>query len=105
MLRYAYTNLSTDPSTAPLLFVEPNLNVRYNRTRATELAFETFSVPSFDIMKSALLSSFAAGRSTCIVVDSGETATYAVPVIDGGILTRAMMRYNIGGQYITDCLR
>jgi actin-related protein len=72
-----------DAGTAPLLLVEPNLNVRDNRIKLTELIFEKFGVPFFDIMKSAMLSSFAAGRSTSIVVDSGETATYVVPVYDG----------------------
>jgi len=63
--------------------VEPNLNIRDNRIKTTELVFEKFEVPSFDIIKSAVLSSFAAGRSTSVVVDSGETATFAVPVNEG----------------------
>jgi actin-related protein len=78
--------------------------VRDNRIKLTELLFEHFCVPSLEISKNSILSSFAAGRSTSVVIDSGATATHVTPVHEGYALTRAMMTYAVGGEYITDRL-
>ena len=48
-----------------------------------ELMFEKYNVPAFFLVKNAVLSAFANGRSTALVVDSGSTHTSAVPVHDG----------------------
>ena len=45
--------------------------------------FEKYNVPAFFLVKNAVLSAFANGRSTALVVDSGSTHTSAVPVHDG----------------------
>ena len=42
-----------------------------NREKMTEIAFETFKAPAFYVEMQAVLSLYASGRTTGIVLDSG----------------------------------
>ena len=70
-----------------------------------ELMFETFNVPAMYISMQAVLSLYASGGTTGIVVDSGDGVTHVVPVYEGFALTHAIARIDIGGRDITDFLR
>jgi actin-related protein len=48
---------------------------------------------------------YAAGRTTGLVLDSGEGSTTAVPVYEGFALTSAITRSDIGGCDVTDQLQ
>jgi actin-related protein len=63
--------------------------------------FEKYNVPAFFLVKNAVLAAFANGRATGIVVDSGATHTSAVPVQDGFVLTQAIVKSPLGGDYIS----
>jgi len=63
--------------------------------------FEKYSVPAYFLVKNAVLAAFANGRATGIVVDSGATHTSAVPVQDGFVLTQAIVKSPLGGDYIS----
>lgn len=75
-----------DPKDHPFLISESNFHNRESRLKFAEIMFEKFEVPAVYAAKSAVLSSFASGRSTSLVFDSGATATWAVPVHDGYVL-------------------
>jgi actin-related protein len=45
--------------------------------------FETFSIPAFYVANSAVLPLYAAGRTTGIVLDSGDGVSQTVPVYEG----------------------
>ena len=85
----------------PLLFSEPSLHNKTNRTKLTEFMFEKYKIPAIYICKSAVLSGFSCGRSTCLVFDSGHNSTYAVPVSEGYALQKCLIKNNIAGNYIT----
>ena len=51
-----------------------------------------------------MLPSFAAGRSTSLVLDSGASTTYAVPIHDGLALNKGIVKFDIGGETITRLL-
>ncbi|XP_025908250.1 actin-like protein 6B, partial [Nothoprocta perdicaria] len=61
-------------------------NTRAKREKLTELMFEHYNIPAFFLCKTAVLTAFANGRSTGLVLDSGATHTTAIPVHDGYIL-------------------
>lgn len=86
--------LRIDPKDHPILFTEPTLHNKENRLKLTEIMFETYGIPAMFICKSAVLSAFSCGRSTCLVFDSGHNSTYAVPVHDGYSLQKSIINEN-----------
>ena len=76
-------------------------NVRAKREKLTELMFEKYNIPAFFLCKSAVLTAFANGRSTGLVIDSGATQTSAVPVHDGYVLQQAIVKSPLAGDFIT----
>lgn len=96
--------LKLSPREHPFLLSEPSIHDRESRVTLTELMFEKFQIPAFYIVKNAVLSSFASGRSTSLVLDSGAYTTSAVPVHDGYVLQKSIVKFNVGGEMITDSL-
>lgn len=84
-----------------MLFSEASWNVRNNREKLTELMFEKYNVPAFFLVKNAVLAAFANGRATALVVDSGATHTSAIPVHEGYVLTQAVVKSPLGGDYLS----
>lgn len=83
-----------------MLFSESPWNVRSKREKLTEIMFEKYKVPAFFLVKNAALAAFANGRSTALVIDSGATHTSAVPVLDGYVISNAVVKSPLGGDYL-----
>ncbi|CAN4115502.1 unnamed protein product [Withania somnifera] len=66
--------------------------------------FERYQVPALFLAKNAVLTSFASGRATSLVVDSGGGLTTVAPVHDGYVLQKAVATSPIGGEILTNCL-
>ena len=96
--------LRVRPKEHPVLLTEAPLNARANREITTEIMFETFHVPAMYLANQAVLSVHACGRTSALVLDSGEGATHAVPVYGGYPLPHAILRLNIAGRDLTDYL-
>lgn len=75
--------------------------MRPKREKLTELMFEKYNIPAFFLCKNAVLTAFANGRSTGLVIDSGATQTSAVPVHDGYVLQQAIVKSPLAGDFIT----
>merc|ERR1719229_1607086 len=88
----------------PVLLTEAPLNPRKNREKAAEIFFETFGCPALFVSAQAILSLYASGRTTGIVLDSGDGVTHAVPVYEGFALPHAVMRSDVAGRDVTDHL-
>ncbi len=84
----------------PLMVAEPSYNTQSIRQKHLELLFETFQPPAVFFCKDAVLSAFAAGRSTALVVDMGGGKTSAVPVQDGYVLHKGVKRTKVAGDHI-----
>jgi len=100
-----YNDLRVNPNEHPILLTEPPLNKNQNKEKMAELMFDTFNVPAMYISMQAILSLYASGRTTGIVVDSGDGVTHIVPVYEGFAIAHAIHRSDIGGRDITDYLR
>jgi actin-related protein len=70
----------------------------------TEIMFETFNVPSLYIACQAVLALYSTGRTTGLVLDSGDGVTSTVPIYEGYALPHAIERNNFAGREVTQCL-
>lgn len=102
---YSKDQLNTFSEEHPVLLTEAPLNPRPNREKAAEIMFETFNVPALFISMQAVLSLYSTGRTTGVVLDSGDGVTHSVPIYEGFALPHSIMRSDIAGRDVSRFLR
>lgn len=100
-----YTELKTDPQEQPVLLTEAPLNPKNNREKMVEVFFEEFKVPAFYVFTQAVLALYASGRTTGLVVDSGDGVTHVVVIYDGYSIKHATQRMDLAGRSLTGYLQ
>ncbi|KAL8604948.1 Beta-centractin [Nucella lapillus] len=102
---YSKDQLQTFSEEHPVLLTEAPLNPRRNREKAAEIFFETFNVPALFISMQAVLSLYATGRTTGVVLDAGDGVSHAVPVYEGFALPHSVRRVDVAGRDVSRYLR
>lgn len=96
--------MEASPNQHPILLTEPPYNPKPNRERMVEIMFETFSVPCLNVSIQGVLALLGQGRTTGLVLDSGEGVTHTIPIFDGFGLTYCINRMDIAGRELNTLL-
>ncbi|RWS18889.1 actin-4-like protein, partial [Leptotrombidium deliense] len=102
---YSFHNqLQVDPKMHTILLTEAPLNANENREKMFVIMFETFNVPAMYVANQAVLSLYADGHTTGIVVDSGLGVSHTVPIYEGYAIPHAINRLDLAGRDLDDHL-
>ncbi|ETE60156.1 hypothetical protein L345_14104, partial [Ophiophagus hannah] len=99
-----YNELQVGPEEHPVLLSERPMNFENHREKMTQIMFESFNVSAFFLAIQAVLSLYATGRTTGIVLDIKNERMDPVPVYEGNALLHALFRMDLGGEDLTDFL-
>jgi len=100
--KYSFEDrLKIQPENHRILLTEAPLNPRKNREKMVEIMIEQFGFEGVHVAVQAVLTLYAQGLLTGVVVDAGDGVTHVVPVYDGYSLPHLTKRLDIAGRDIT----
>lgn len=67
--------------------------------------FETFLVKNCYVALQAVMSLYAAGRTTGLVCDAGDGVSHTIPVYEGYCIPHAIEKMEIAGRKITEYMQ
>ncbi|EFJ41468.1 actin-related protein Arp2 [Volvox carteri f. nagariensis] len=96
--------LNVDPSECRILLTDPAMNPTANRQRMLEVMFEKYGFSGANMQIQAVLTLYAQGLLTGLVLDSGDGVSHAVAVVDGYAFPHQTKRLNVAGRHVTSHL-
>ncbi|KAL4580108.1 hypothetical protein LXL04_016288 [Taraxacum kok-saghyz] len=101
---HTYTELQVSTEERPVLLTEALLNPKTNKEKTTQIMFETFNIPAIYFGIQPVLSLCASGRTTGLVLHSGDSVSDIVPIYEDYAIPHAAHCLNFGGRELTDFL-
>jgi len=99
-----YEKLQINPKENKILLTEPPQNPTRNRENLVQRMFETYEFGAVNVSIQAMLTLYAQGLLTGVVVDTGDGVTHVVPVWDGFVPSNLIRRLDVAGRHVTQYL-
>ncbi|KAL4683782.1 hypothetical protein H8959_021476 [Pygathrix nigripes] len=99
-----YSELRVAPEEHLVLLTEALVNPKANREKMTQIVFENFNTLSMYVAIQAMLSLYASGSTTGIVMDPGDGVTHMMPICEGCTLPHVILHLDLAGGDLTDYL-
>jgi len=99
------SEIKSSPEEQAILMTEPPLNPKENRERIARIMFENFNVPCLYLGVQTILSLYASGRTTGLIMDIGEGMTNIAPIYEGFSIPFAVSRIPLAGKDLTAFLQ
>jgi len=93
--------LKVNPKDCKIMLTEPPMNPKKNRERMVQTMFEKYGFNACYVAIQAVLTLYAQGLLTGVVVDSGDGVTHIVPVYEGFALPHLTRRLDVAGRDVT----
>jgi len=101
---YNELRVSPDEQVGVLLTEAPR-NPKQNREKMVQIMFETFEVKNVYVALQAVMSLYAAGRTTGLVCDAGDGVSHTIPVFEGFSIPHAVEKMEIAGRVLTNWMQ
>jgi len=101
---YTWERLKIDPKDCQIMLTEAPMNPVKNRQQMVQTMFEKYGFQRLYVSIQAVLTLYAQGLLTGVVVDSGDGVTHVVPVYEGFSLPHLVKRLDLAGRDITNTL-
>eukprot|EP01112_Ceratiomyxa_fruticulosa_P022677 TRINITY_DN8397_c0_g1_i1.p1 TRINITY_DN8397_c0_g1~~TRINITY_DN8397_c0_g1_i1.p1 ORF type:complete len:396 (-),score=113.74 TRINITY_DN8397_c0_g1_i1:286-1473(-) len=99
---YAFSEkLGINPRDCKILLTEAPMNPLQNRKKMVETMFEKYQFEGVYVATQAVLTLYAQGLLTGVVVDSGDGVTHIIPVFEGFSLPHLIRRLDVAGRDVT----
>ncbi|OXA36947.1 Actin-3 [Folsomia candida] len=95
-----YNELRVAPEEHPVLLTDSAMHPKQQREKMTQIMFETFNCPAMYVSMQGILALYASGRTTGVVLYSGDGVTQTVPVYNNNIVHEAVFRLDLAGAYL-----
>ncbi|KAI7776047.1 hypothetical protein LA080_005873 [Diaporthe eres] len=89
----------------PILLTEPATNPAKKRETSMQVLFDTFGIPAAWLSRTPVLSAFAAGKATALVIEVGGANTSVTAVHDGMALKKSAVQSSAGGLWLSQQIR
>ncbi|OQS04115.1 actin [Thraustotheca clavata] len=99
-----HERLGVNTNDMKIMLTEPPLNPKQNREKLTEVMFEKYNFQGTHIAVQAMLTLYAQGLLTGVVIDSGDGVSHVVPVYEGFVPQHLIRRLDVAGRHITQYL-
>ena len=87
-----------------ILTSDSALSPKINREKMTQIMFEKFNVQGLFICIRPILSMYCVGKTSALVLESGDDVTQTVPINEGYYFPYSITKSNLGGKMVTNFL-